>query len=137
MKKMFHRWLMDAWLRKIFRKPGNFQKSWNSNLFSRRNKHHDTNSMLELKQATSTLSNAPSSISIRHPQLAKSAPKVASWMQNSKFWKSQFLNFLIRLIESSVQKESSSHPYYQTFLWSHTLGHALSNALSITFMRHP
>ena len=75
-------------------------------------------------------------VSILHPQLARSAPKVASWMQNSKFWKSLFLNFLIRPIESSVQKESSSHPYHQTILWSHTLGPALSNALSITFIRH-
>ena len=129
-------WCYSSVFFSIFRKPGNFQKSWNSKLFSRRNKHHDTNSMLGLKQATSTLSNAPSTISIRHPLLARSAPKVASWMQNSKFWKSRFLNFLIRPIESSVQEESSSHPYYQNFLWSHTLGPALSNALSITFIRH-
>ena len=123
-------------LLKIANPKINFQKSWNLKLFSGSNKHHDTISILGLKQATSTLSNAPSTISIRHPQLARSAPKVASWMQNSKFWKSWFLNFLIRPIESSVQEESSSHPYYQTFLWSHTLGPALSNALSITFIRH-
>ena len=98
------------------REPEIFQNSWNSKPFSRRNKHHDTISILGLKQATSTLSNAPSTISIRHPQLARSAPKVASWMQNSKFWKSRFLNFLIRPIESSVQKEISSHPYCQIIL---------------------
>ena len=129
--------VLDIWFcGQIFRKLVNFKKSSNSKPFSRRNKHHDTISILGLKQATSTLSNAPSTISIRHPLLARSAPKVASWMQNSKFWKSRFLNFLIRPIESSVPKESSSHPYYQTILWSHTLGPALSNALSITFIRH-
>ena len=64
-----------------------------SKLFSRKNKQHDTILILGLKQATSMLSDAPTIISILHPQPARFASKVASWKQNSKIWKSQFLNF--------------------------------------------
>ena len=107
-----------------------------SKLFSRKNKQHDTILILGLKQATSMLSDAPTIISILHPQPARFASKVASWKQNSKIWKSQFLNFYGQSHRKFCPKRKFQPSLLSNIFWSYTLVHTLSNALSTTFMRH-
>ena len=89
-----------------------------------------------MKQATSMLSDAPTIISILHPQPARFASKVASWKQNSKIWKSQFLNFSGQSHRKFCPKRKFQPSLLSNIFWSYTLVHTLSNALSTTFMRH-
>ena len=64
------------------------------------------------------------------------APKRPHESKNPDFEKVNFSNFPDQPIESSVQRETSSHPYYEIFLWLYTPVHTLSNALSMIFIRH-
>jgi len=88
------------------------------------------------ESATSDLSDTRSTISIALPIRARSASKVAPWKQISKISKMSFSHFFLGPLESSIQRESSSDPYYQVILWPYTLGHTLSNALPIISLRH-
>ena len=92
--------------------------------------------ILGLKQATSMLSDAPTIIIILHPQPARFASKVASWKQNSKIWKSQFLNFYGQSHRKFCPKRKFQPSILRNILWLYTLIDTLSNALSTTFIRH-
>ena len=133
------RYRYRLWLSVFFFVSKNLEKpvpSPFSKLFSRKNKQHDPILILGLKQATSMLSDAPTIISILHPQPARFASKVASWKQNSKIWKSQFLNFYGQSHRKFCPKRKFQSSLLSNIFWSYTLVHTLSNALSTTFMRH-
>ena len=82
------------------------------------------------------VSNTPSTMSIAHAQLARSAPKVASWKQNLKIQKLRIFKFFVKPVEISIRTEISIRLYHSFITWSNTVGYGLSNALSTMCMRH-
>ena len=64
------------------------------------------------------------------------APKSRHKRKMTKFDKFQFFHFSVIPIESSIDREISIRLYHRLIMWSNTLSHGLSNALSTITIRH-
>ena len=89
-----------------------------------------------MKSPTSTLSNALSTISIPHAYRRRSSPEEASWKQKSIFWKSLFFKFSRPTHRKFCPERNFQPSLLWNILWSYTLVHTLSDALSMIFIRH-